>query len=346
MLSAPPLQCSLPFSARPARNLRFRFPLSAFDNATFRWGCGFAVLRSLLFCLISISLVATPLLAQQTNKPQAPQPDDIIIAKARELRTQNQTPSGEIFGQLLKNPKSLPVHLVPKSTTPLKGRELGRIASAAYVRIGWVFQCTKCNHWHLNLAGGYAIAKDTVVTAQHVVTPPERVKKGTGFPVVVRGEDEVLSITGVLAGDEATDAVVLRVDCSNLSPLPLAGEIEVGDPVYCLSDPDGHRGIFTSGIVNHMEVAPGNSMQAQANNRITVSTDWAPGSSGAAILDICGNAVGHVSTIEPITCEEDGPSDSRKGKRQPASAVVMSLHEAVPATSVQALLQQPNTPVH
>ena len=31
--------------------------------------------------------------------------------------------------------------------------------------------------------------------------------------------------------------------------------------------------------------------------RVNVSTDWAPGSSGSAVLDQCGNVIGHVSTI-------------------------------------------------
>ena len=35
--------------------------------------------------------------------------------------------------------------------------------------------------------------------------------------------------------------------------------------------------------------------------RLNVSTDWAPGSSGAAVLDERGNVIGHVSTISPMS---------------------------------------------
>jgi S1-C subfamily serine protease len=305
------------------------------DNTARKSFLGFLLLSLLLFA------VSVPLLAGQRQPGPAQDPDDRTIASAREALSKGETVSGEVFAQMFKSPKLQPVALLPKAMTPLKGRELARLASGAYVRIGWVYQCTRCNHWHIDLAGGYAIGKDTVVTAYHVLTPPEHVKKGTGFPVVVRGDEEILGITGVLAADEPIDAAVLRVACSNLSPLPLADELEVGDPVYCLSDPDGNRGIFTAGIVNHREVATGKSREALAAGKLIVSTDWAPGSSGAAILDGCGNVVGHVSMIEAITYEsEEVPSDTRKGRAQRSrEEIAMSLHQAVPASSVCALLE-------
>jgi hypothetical protein len=76
--------------------------------------------------------------------------------------------------------------------------------------------------------------------------------------------------------------------------------------VFCLSDPLDERGYFSEGIVNrfYWKRAPKGdleSLDALKNLRVNVSTDWAPGSSGAAVLDQCGNAIGHVSTISPLS---------------------------------------------
>jgi hypothetical protein len=45
---------------------------------------------------------------------------------------------------------------------------------------------------------------------------PQRMKEATGYPVAVRGGDEVLIICGIVAVDPATDAAILRVEAHNL----------------------------------------------------------------------------------------------------------------------------------
>ena len=73
--------------------------------------------------------------------------------------------------------------------------------------------------------------------------------------------------------------------------------MQIGDSVWCLSDPRGERGYFSTGIVNRfVERTVGDAR----GRRINVSTDWAPGSSGAAILDEAGNVIGHVATIRAL----------------------------------------------
>jgi hypothetical protein len=65
-----------------------------------------------------------------------------------------------------------------------------------------------------------------------------------------RGDAEFLPIVGILAADEATDAVVLRVAASDLRPLAFSSNARIGDAAYFLSDPRGTRGYFSNGIVN------------------------------------------------------------------------------------------------
>jgi thiol-disulfide isomerase/thioredoxin len=272
-----------------------------------------------------------------TTPPAAPATLEPLIAKATELQNAGKLLTAEVFAAQKQNPQPAPVALVPAATTPLTGREIARRAAAAYLRAGWFFQCTKCGRWHTNLAGSYAIASDTVVTAHHVMQPPDNMKPGVGYPILVRGETEVVPVSGVLADDASMDAIVLRAAVKDLSPLPLGGDVQIGDSVWCLSDPRGERGYFSAGIVNRFVDRTANGARLQ---RINVSTDWAPGSSGAAILDAAGNVIGHVATIRalfgksPTHSADDKPGAPGTG----APAMAMNLHEAVPAKSVLTII--------
>lgn len=263
--------------------------------------------------------------------------DDPVVLKATALMNAGRFLEADVFTAQKQNPKPAPVVLAPTSSAPLSGREIAHRAAAGYVRAGWFFQCTKCGRWHVNLAGGYAVAKDTVVTAHHVMQPPENMKPGVGYPILVRGDSDVIPVTSVLADDATMDAIVLRAGVSDLKPLPLGHDVEVGDSVWCLSDPRGERNYFSAGIVNRFVAhAPGDVRQ----QRINVSTDWAPGSSGAAVLDAAGNVVGHVATIRALFSKSPTHApDTKPG--EPAAggpATAMNLHEAIPAKSVLTLI--------
>jgi len=246
--------------------------------------------------------------------------------------------SAEAFTALKQKPDPKPVTLPAAATTPLTGREIARRAAAGYLRAGWFFQCTKCGRWHVNLAGSYAIATDTVVTAHHVMQPPENMKPGVGYPILVRGESDVVPVSGVLADDAAMDAIVLRAGVSNLKPLPLGTDVQVGDTVWCLSDPRGERNYFSTGIVNRFVAKAPNDVRQQ---RIDVSTDWAPGSSGAAVLDSAGNVIGHVATIRALFSKSPYHAPDAKPGDPAATGspgTAMNIHEAIPAKSILTLL--------
>jgi S1-C subfamily serine protease len=268
----------------------------------------------------------------------APVADDPLVATAMAMMSAGRFLSAEVFAGQKQKPQAGPVKLVPSATAPLPGREIARRAAAGYLRAGWFFQCTKCGRWHVNLAGGYAVATDTAVTAHHVMQPPENMKPGVGYPILVRGDLDVFPVAGVIADDATMDAIVLRAGVNDLKPLPLGGDVQVGDSVWCFSDPRGERNYFSTGIVNRFVThAPGDVRQ----QRINVSTDWAPGSSGAAVLDAAGNVIGHVATIralfsKPPTHAPDAKPGEPAAAGNPATA--MNLHEAIPAKSVLTLI--------
>jgi thiol-disulfide isomerase/thioredoxin len=261
------------------------------------------------------------------------EPPEGLAKKARELAEAGKLMTEDKFRESVKQPEPGTIALRQPGTEVLRGREIASRAQAAYVRAGWIYQCTKCTKWHTRLAGGYAIANDAVVTAHHVMETPENMKPGTGNPVIVRGDEEVIPLRGVIAADATSDTMIVRVGVDYLQPLSLAADVHIGDTVYCLSDPRGVRGYFSTGIVNRRYTRDKGDAKDPREQRLHVSTDWAQGSSGAAVLDEHGNAVGHVARISSIYGAKQSDTNT--------TPTVMSLHEAVPATCVLRLIGQP-----
>ena len=288
---------------------------------------------------------ATPQPAQQgvdksLDRPpgvkRTPQIMTAELKAAAELVRAGQIMDAEHLAAGLKLPTHEKVALCAPLQTRLSGREIAEHARAGYVRVGWYYHCSECGNWHVNTSGGYAIAADTVATAYHVLESPAKMRNAEGYPIAVRNESEVFPVLAVLAADKDMDAVVLRIGASNLAPLALSDDERVGDTVFCLSDPHGVRGYFSSGMINRFfSTRPGAGSDARFQ-RINVSTDWAPGSSGAAVLDERGNVAGHVARIFSIFNDQQAPDANDHAGAGPAT--LMNLHEAVPAKSVRALI--------
>lgn len=288
----------------------------------------------LLLCLMAFATMAR---ASENPPSEGGKPEDPLVAKARHMMESDALVNADAFAALVKSPQPAPLTLLPPSVHAEAGREIAARAAQGYVRAGWLYHCAKCGRWHTTLAGGYAIAGNVVATAFHVMQPPIGMKGGEGCPLVVRGNDEILPVTAVLTSDEKLDAILLRLSSNGLKPLALSGDVRVGDGVYCLSDPRGVRGYFSAGMVNRLySINPGARGDARFQ-RLNVSADWAPGSSGAAVLDDCANVVGHVARIQSfLSNPQEGGHDSK------GAATMMVLHEAVPAKSVLEMIRTMN----
>jgi hypothetical protein len=194
----------------------------------------------------------------------------------------------------------------------------------------------------VNLAGGYWLTADgAAATCFHVVEPGRDMKEGC--LVAVDGGGKVFPVAEVLAANRESDACIVRVAGDGFTPLALNPEAYPGDAAYCYSDPLDHRDYFSAGIVNRFYQPAGSrasgtrALATAISTRINVSTDWAPGSSGSAVLDECGNVIGHVSTVS-------SPTDETNPKAQPAPAAKPApiiFHEAVSARDVLRLIKTP-----
>lgn len=241
--------------------------------------------------------------------------------------------------------------LPPAETRVLTPRERWQRARLSHIRVGAFYLCSKCDRWHLDLAGGYAITADgAVATCAHVIAPPESMKEG--WLVAATEDDEIIPVTEILACNVGTDSAIVRVKSSKpLTPVPLSLDVSPGDQVWCFSDPNGKRGYFSDGIVSRFVKRPflskkdaGKLPEGGVLPRpvwLETTTEWAPGSSGSAVIDQFGNCVGHVSEIQSVL-EDPLPVRKKKdGKEVPQPlGTLMIFHQAIAAGEVRALVKE------
>jgi hypothetical protein len=283
--------------------------------------------------------------AQGTGVPVYARPvaaENALRAAAEKLRLAGQVTGDAVLTNQL-NRKTCDLKLPPANTAHLSGRELWAVARAAHLRVGWYYLCSKCGEHHLNLAAGYAINSNGVIaTCYHVAAPPDTMKNG--FIVVADEDGNLFPVTEILAANRAKDVCLLRVAGGKFQPLPLQTEIFPGDRCVCFSDPLGERGYFSEGIVSRFlsprpvrsgtNAFPATRAPREPATRLNVTTDWAPGSSGAAVLDDCGNAIGHVTAISTLS------DHSARDSKTPEGPTLITLHEAVSARDVLALIHK------
>jgi hypothetical protein len=117
-----------------------------------------------------------------------------ILAAAEKLRRSDALLSSEKVASQLTAPVGGKVDLVEPQNRPLTGRDVAKRAREAYTRIGWYYLCTKCDKWHLDFSGGYAIAPDALVTCHHCLSPRPDMREA--FLIALNRQNEVLPITG------------------------------------------------------------------------------------------------------------------------------------------------------
>ncbi len=249
---------------------------------------------------------------------------------------------------------SCKLELPAPDTTKLDNRELWHRARQAHIRVGWYYMCNDCQKWHLELSGGYAITKSAVATCGHVVGDGQEEDMREGYLVAADEDDHLIPVVEVLAINAATDSAILRLQTDKLQPLPLGKDVVPGDPIVCFNDPLERRGVYSTGVVSRFMQRPflrkeemteeqrANPHMLEVPVFVQVTADWAPGSSGSAVIDRCGNAIGHVSEVQTELEESDDiVTDAKQPESdepQPLGTVIV-FHDAIAASNVQALIK-------
>jgi len=136
------------------------------------------------------------------------------------------------------------------------------------------------------------------------------------YVVAADADGQVFPVRAVLAADTESDTCLLRIDARGLKPLPFRFGARTGERVYCLSHPGGYYFMFTEGMIARLNRRPNDALDdpKQPSTQLTrpvlflnVTAEFAPGSSGAPIVDEAGNVVGQVASI--VDAGEPEPGD-------------------------------------
>jgi V8-like Glu-specific endopeptidase len=286
-----------------------------------------------LFILISISVslsaqsVDTPIFEQTGAAVKKFQ--DEIIEKALVVREKvSAIDKAEIDKQILA-PQPEPIKLPTALTKELSPEDIAEHARKSNLRVGYCYKCMSCENWHINLAGGYAIAPNVIVTCDHVLAT--KTKMRDGFIVVIDHAGNIACGVAILARNATMDAAIIKVDGAKFTPVPLNANVKQGSASYCFSYPLKQQGYFSAGIINRFywhnqyKDQDKKSIDGLSYLRVNYSNDWAPGSSGSPLFDSEGNVTGHVSTISGLSGGKD-------------KSPMITLHEGIPARAVQALV--------
>jgi len=204
-------------------------------------------------------------------------------------------------------------------------------AAAAVVAIGSVYQCDECDKWHQDgFSSGWIFSPDgLVVTNAHVFEG-----EAGDWPGVMLRDGSVFAIEEVVAADPHADVAVVRFDPDGkkLPALRLAETARVGEEVHVLSHPQGRLWCLTSGKISRFH-RQSEKKDARPSEWMSVTADFAGGSSGGPVLNSRAEVVGMVASTttaysEPGTC-----------KAHPEPDVQMVFKDCVPLKALRELMK-------
>ena len=166
--------------------------------------------------------------------------------------------------------------------------------SKSVLVIGRLYNCGKCSKWHTSTASAFAIGKEgIIVTNHHVLEKDDGEILGA---MDYRGN--VYSIEKVLAANEEDDLAILKLRNAELTPMALGKPANVGSDVWVISHPDRKMYMMTKGMVSRYNMIL--DKNRKPGRRMSITADYAKGSSGAPVFNRKGQVVGVVSSTNSI----------------------------------------------
>jgi len=216
--------------------------------------------------------------------------------------------------QLAENTNAINLNLVKPNKSVQSGNEIYERAKPATVTVGIAYLCPRCSNSHISESSGYIIdPKGIVVTNYHVAAMYANIKDGNKpLGLTVRmANGKIYAVKSILSCSKTNDLAILELvtEGEKFPALPLAEAGKVGNEVYVLGHPKGMHYFFSQGIVTnkYMEEA-GEHDKKFFREMMTISADYATGSSGGPVMDSNGNVVGTVSNTKMFTHSEMNPS--------------------------------------
>lgn len=261
----------------------------------------------------------------------------------------HQSTDGQTLVKASKN--APPCMEVKLPDHPPKAAGYEELAKSIYI-IGSVVKCGKCEKWHLTTtATAWCLTSDGVMVTNHHVFAKAA---GTSWGVC-SVDGKVLRVLDVLATNEAADVALFQVDAKDLTPLPLGSDPEVGAKVSIISHPDRRFFFRSTGEVARYLKAPARPRMKETI-WMSVTADFARGSSGGPVFNAGGEVVGMVSSTQSIyygaarkvaLSAEGGKVAPPPKSDKPAvvsrdqGPLQMVVKNCVPLSSLRAIIQAP-----
>ncbi|WP_428936721.1 S1 family peptidase [Fontivita pretiosa] len=262
-------------------------------------------------------------------------------AAARIANSDDFVPMEQLRKGLDRATIQLDLSPIQTSQSPLPPREVYLRARDAVVVVGRIYKCDRCPNWHLNGGSGFIIDSSAgiVVTNYHVVDQaPERNKTLAVADHRVR----VFPVRQILAASKAHDLAILKIDLKevdNLPALPLAdAPADVATPAHVIHHPGGRYYTFTSGFVSRRFES---RWANQTIPMISITAEYALGSSGAPVLNDRGQVIGIVARTSPLNATiNDNPTTSPSTMPAPTYAQMVE-RRCVPVESLRDMIIKP-----
>ena len=239
----------------------------------------------------------------QPRTPVAGQPFD-----DREIELYFEAESRKLYTAKRVNPlhferRVCGVQLPNPPTEKLAGPAIASRAEAATLVLGEFSRASKKQPITFNVAGGgFVIGPGVCLTSLHVAKD----KGAQGFCALSR-DGRVFPIREVLAYEPVNDLAILQLDLPDgvdLPALPLAREAApAGSPVFVMSHPDDRFFLLSTGYVARHTLW---RTAAGVEAFMSITADFAKGSSGCPVLDEHGAVIGIVNNTESIYYDDDG----------------------------------------
>ncbi|WP_224996340.1 serine protease [Cesiribacter sp. SM1] len=261
--------------------------------------CSKVFVAGLLAWLLIMGISAPVAIAQQTVKGNYTTTEGLIKddqlylqleTSARNLVDQQLTTElATLTGQL--NNSQAKVAQARKRRKKINEDGVYEACKNSVLVIGTLYKCSRCPNDHIRAASGFVISDEGVgVTSYHIFQGNATDERADIAHVAMDYQGNVYPIKEVLAASKTDDIAIFRFDAGEerLQALPLGTGASIGSDVQVIGHPHSMFYSFTKGTVSRLYWREG-------GEKMSVTADFAQGSSGGPVLNNKGEVVGVVS---------------------------------------------------